>query len=307
MRLSQLKSASGRRKPNGRAKPARSRRVPKKKNGASTKASSWIYSKARSVRQRQRPRTIVIGIVSGFLSTIILGFWLSGHLGDVYATSIKFGENRLLAAGFGIDHIDIDGAIYSSEGEVRKVLGIENGELVFAVNLQEARSRVESLGWVKKASVTRLLPNRIAVVITERTPFAVWQHRSEFSLINANGSLISRITAKEYTNLPRVIGDGASTEAITLLTDLGTRKELVQKVRYVVRVSGRRWNLIFFSGAELLLPATGWGSSLDQVVASSDFMAMLELPNVILDTRVVGRIAVSKKPARAVSLKRIVS
>jgi len=307
MRLSQLKSGSGRRKPSGRAKPVRSRRAPKKKNAASTKASSWIHAKARSVRQRQRPRTIVIGIVSGFLSTVILGFWLSGHLGDAYAASAKFGESRLLAAGFGVDHIDVDGALHSSEGEVRKVLGIENGELVFAINLQHARLRVESLGWVKKASVTRLLPNRIVVVITERTPFAVWQHRNEFSLINANGSLISRITGKEYTDLPRVIGDGASTEAIKLLTDLGTRKELVQKVRYVVRVSERRWNLIFFSGAELLLPAVGWSASLDQVEVSNDFMAMLNLPNVILDTRVVGKIAVREKLTRPTTLKRIVS
>jgi len=278
------------------SKAPRSRRVAKPmKKTVSSKTRNWLHAKARSVRYGHRPRTVIIGIVSGLFSTVLLGLWLSGHLNDVYRASQDYAQSRLLDAGFGVDHINIAGARFSSEAEVRKVLGVEKGELVFAVNLSAARARVESLGWVQKASVTRLLPNRISVVITERTPFAIWQNKQSFSLISAEGAKISSADPERYANLPVVVGPGAGAEAASLLSDLAMRREFSNRVRFVVRVSDRRWNLNFDSGAKLLLPATGWKQVLDELSRSESVMEMFDIPKVVVDARISGRISVRKK------------
>lgn len=305
MRLSRLKASKKARRV---AKPARVRRVTKTgKKRVSSKASNWLHARARSVRHGHSARTMMIGITSGLLSTVLLGLWLSGHLGDAYGAGISYGENRLLSAGFGVEHIDIDGARFSSENEVRQVLGVEKGELVFAVNLKAARARVESLGWVRKASVTRLLPNRIAVVITERTPFAVWQNQQKFNLISAQGVVIRAADLTLYNALPLIVGVGADEEANKILSYIGASSAFNQKIRSVIRVSDRRWNIQFHSGSKLYLPATQWETVLDQLLGNPELLEMLEMPLLIVDGRVLGQFVVRRTPIKTGFAKRMIS
>jgi cell division protein FtsQ len=58
---------------------------------------------------------------------------------------------------------------------------------VFFVPLDERKKQLEQIPWVQEATVMRLLPNRIAVTIHERTPVAFAQIGSRISLIDANG------------------------------------------------------------------------------------------------------------------------
>jgi cell division protein FtsQ len=53
--------------------------------------------------------------------------------------------------------------------------------------LDERKKQLEQIPWVQEATVMRLLPNRIAVTIHERTPVAFAQIGSRISLIDANG------------------------------------------------------------------------------------------------------------------------
>ncbi len=294
MRLSRLRSRKASpKRTNQTARTNRPRRATRPvRKTVSSKARNWLHAKARSARLGHRPRTVFIGIVSGLFSTILLGLWLSGHLGDVYRVSQTYAQTQLLNAGFGVKHIDISGARLSSEAEVRKVLGVEKGELVFAVDLKAARERVESLGWVHKASVTRLLPDRIAVVISERTPFAVWQNQRRLSLISAEGARISTISKNQYSNLPFIVGAGAQKQAASLLSDLATRRKIANNVHSIIWISNRRWNINLHSGAQILLPASQWQQALDKLTRSDEMLKLLELPEVVVDARVAGRFSI---------------
>ncbi len=289
MRMSRTKAKPARRAAKG-AGPIRTR--------ASAKASNWIHAKARGVRHGHRPRTMALGIVSGLLSTVLLGLWLSGYLGAAYMSGLTFGQNRLLAAGFGVDHIQISGARPALEQEVRTALRIEQGELVFAIDLQAARERIETLSWVRSASITRLLPNRISVAITERTPYAVWQLDNKLSVVNAAGEQIAPIQTNAYASLPLIVGKGAEMKAAKLLAKFNEHHVFSNTIHSVVRVSRRRWNVRFHSGSELYLPAAHWENILSYIAASDDFLAMLELPHILLDARVPGQIAIRRTPAK---------
>jgi cell division protein FtsQ len=85
------------------------------------------------------------------------------------------------------DSVEINGVRNAARAHVMEVAGADIGRNIFFVPLDERKKQLEQIPWVEQASVMRLLPNRIAVTIQERTPVAFAQIGSRTSLIDANG------------------------------------------------------------------------------------------------------------------------
>ena len=85
------------------------------------------------------------------------------------------------------DSVEISGVHNASRAHVMEVAGADIGRNIFYVPLDDRKRQLEQIAWVEEASVMRLLPNRIAVTIRERTPVAFAQIGSRISLIDANG------------------------------------------------------------------------------------------------------------------------
>jgi len=77
------------------------------------------------------------------------------------------------------------------------------------VPLTERREALESLPWVEQADVQRVLPNRIRVEITERTPVAFLRTGSDLALVDAQGVILDRPADGEF-RFPVVGGIGES-------------------------------------------------------------------------------------------------
>ncbi|PYT55325.1 MAG: hypothetical protein DMG43_03565 [Acidobacteria bacterium] len=60
------------------------------------------------------------------------------------------------------------------------------------VPLDARRSQLEQIPWVESATVQRILPNRIRVELTERTPVAFARNGNELALIDAHGVVLDR-------------------------------------------------------------------------------------------------------------------
>ena len=74
-----------------------------------------------------------------------------------------------------------------------QVLSVFGGDLernIFRVPLNERRADLERLPWVAHATVMRLLPNRLRIAVTERTPVAFVRHGSQIGLVDSNGVLL---------------------------------------------------------------------------------------------------------------------
>ena len=85
------------------------------------------------------------------------------------------------------DAVEVSGVRNASRTQVMEVAAHDVGRNIFYVPLDERRIQLEQIPWVEQATVMRLLPNRIAVTIKERTPVAFVQIGSRISLIDANG------------------------------------------------------------------------------------------------------------------------
>jgi cell division protein FtsQ len=68
----------------------------------------------------------------------------------------------------------------------------DRGRSVLAIPLDTRRSALEELSWIESASVQRILPNRIRVEITERTPIAFLRNGTDLALIDAHGVILDR-------------------------------------------------------------------------------------------------------------------
>jgi cell division protein FtsQ len=81
----------------------------------------------------------------------------------------------------------------------------DRGRSVLRIPLDSRRSEVEQVSWVQSASVQRILPNRIRIDITERTPIAFVRNGIELALIDEFGVILDRPKGEDL-HFPIVTG-----------------------------------------------------------------------------------------------------
>ncbi|MBI2682633.1 MAG: FtsQ-type POTRA domain-containing protein [Acidobacteriales bacterium] len=85
------------------------------------------------------------------------------------------------------DRIESLGHSRVTRAQIMDVMGADIGRNIFKVPLDERKRQLEEIPWVETASVMRLLPDRLRVQITERTPLAFVRIGSRVALIDAGG------------------------------------------------------------------------------------------------------------------------
>jgi cell division protein FtsQ len=90
------------------------------------------------------------------------------------------------------EQIDLGGNHTVPRESIVNIFYPDRGKSVLTVPLDKRRSQIEQIGWVESASVQRILPNRLRVEITERTPIAFARNGNEVALIDAYGVILDR-------------------------------------------------------------------------------------------------------------------
>jgi cell division protein FtsQ len=117
------------------------------------------------------------------------------------------------------DNVEITGVQNAPRDHVLKVAGDGIGKNIFYVSLDDLKRQLERIPWVESATVMRLLPNRIAVHITERTPVAFVQIGSQIgskiSLIDSNGVVMGLPASRQTKYSFPVVRGIAETEPLS--------------------------------------------------------------------------------------------
>lgn len=109
----------------------------------------------------------------------------------------------------------------------------------FTADVNELRQRVEQLPWVKKASLRKIWPDRLAVHVTEQQAVAYWNGDR---LVNKEGEVFraSLNPAKLAQPLPRLFGpESAVTETLQQFTQLRQMLQLNGFALQAMRLSER--------------------------------------------------------------------
>ena len=139
----------------------------------------------------------------------------------------------------GANNIEATGLTEVSRAEMLPVFGEDIGRNIFFVPLGERRRQLEQLPWVEKATVMRLLPNQIRVLIVERQPVAFVRQGAQIGLVDANGILLTMpaaMMAQRHYSFPVVTGINAQDP----LTQRKTRMEVYQRLLAELDANGQK-------------------------------------------------------------------
>jgi cell division protein FtsQ len=216
---------------------------------------------------RPRRRAALLTRPTLLIGAALVSFATSAHLHSATAAYAAGIERLLEHLGFGLRQASVTGYRYTADSAVFDALRLEHARTLLFFDSRAAQRRIEALPWVATASIARILPDRIEVRITERTPIAIWQRAEKSFLIDATGRVLSPVAADTTAQLPRVAGEGAAVAAAELLTLLGAYPSLAQQLAVAERVGERRWTLWLSDGGGILLPAEGAEDALARAVA----------------------------------------
>jgi len=90
------------------------------------------------------------------------------------------------------EQIEVNGNHIVSREAVLQQFVRDRGRSVLRIPLDSRRGALEEISWVESAMVQRILPNRIRVDLTERTPIAFLRNGTELALIDAHGVILDR-------------------------------------------------------------------------------------------------------------------
>ena len=139
--------------------------------------------------------------------TVLGGFAASAYLLKTFLSR----DSRFRIAG--TSNIEATGLTEVSRGQMLPVFGEDVGRNIFFVPLNERRKELEEIPWIERATVMRLLPDRIRVSVVERQPVAFVRQGQQIGLVDANGVLLTMpaaMMAQHNYSFPVVTGVNAS-------------------------------------------------------------------------------------------------
>jgi len=241
-----------------------------------------------------------------FLGAGIAGAaWLGSSLFDASEAFARSADGVVASAGFEIDTIEIASMTNAPaltdarKTEVRNLIVPEGRHSLLALDPQEVQARVESLDWVAGARVRRLWPSTLLVEVERRQSYARWRESGQVTVIDANGERLLTERAADHPELPLVVGAGAGPAAQPLLIALEELPEVRERLKALVRVGDRRWNVELENGALIALPEEGAVEALARLETLQAEYALLDRPLAQLDMRAPGRLAVRVHPELA--------
>jgi len=241
-----------------------------------------------------------------------------GCYGGVVLSRLPIGQavlagavDRALAAsaalGLVVGDIAVEGRETTDRATIMAALAAERGTPILAVSPSRAKEKLESLPWVRSATIERRLPGTLVVRLVERHPLAVWQHAGKHELIDREGAVIPVRDLTRFARLPTVVGDDAASHATALIDMLAREPELAGRVTAAVRVDDRRWNLQIDNAIDVLLPETNLAEAWARLAAQERANKLLQRDIRTVDMRLPerrGLRAVGAAPGEAAPAKR---
>jgi len=296
-------AASGRAPAGGTAGPRPSARTPAKPpRPLNDRPTRWTLLRRR---QRHLLRPVAWGIAGLLLLAggAALVRMVSGEpLGSTQPGGSLAALRARISAGASlpVQDIVVEGRLLTPEGTLRAALGVAKGDKMLGFSPEAARARIERLTWVQQATVERRLPGTVVVHLVERRPFAVWQTRDKFVLIDRAGQVVAEQDpvkdAAAFATLPLVVGPGAPEFAAALLDQLAAQPGLRARVVAAIRVGERRWNLRLNNGADVLLPEGAEAPAMSRLMELQAAQSLLDRPLQAVDLRLPDRMVVRAQP-----------
>lgn len=241
-----------------------------------------------------RPNQLTVAVVSLLAISATVGLaWKTNSNDWLLETS---GD-----AGLVLTDLKISGLVRTSENDILAMLDVDSGMPLLSINLAEIQQKIESLPWVKRTEVVRVLPGGLSIKVVERSPYALAQHNGRVSLIDQDGHEITDRGLGTYSDLMLVVGKVSPSDLALLEQEKDKAGPLADRIRSVVRVGDRRWDVIFDNGIRVKFPADdakpyGAPQAWDKFIELERAEQLLSREVTVIDLRLADKLIVRVTP-----------
>jgi cell division protein FtsQ len=206
----------------------------------------------------------------------IASWWLSYDdnrmkIIDTYADLRSQVESR---PEFMVNMMVVDGASDIVADGIRQMLPLDFPISSFDLDLEAMRATVVALDPVKSA----------------RLYVRLWRNERGLQLLDNEGVLVGPAFVRaDWPELPLIVGDGADKYVTEALDLVAAAEPLSTRLRGLVRMGERRWDVVLDRDQRILLPETEAVQALERVIAMDQAVDMLERDLVAVDLRLPNR------------------
>ena len=180
----------------------------------------------------------------------------------------------------------VEGASDDLAAAVRAKLALPLPMSSFDIDLAAARDRIEVLDAVRKADLRVRSGGVLQVVITERMPVAIWRTEDGLTLVDETGHRVAGLLSRaDRPDLPLIAGEGADTATPEALDLIAAAGPLSARVRGLVRVGDRRWDLVLDRDQRVLLPEDNPVQALERLLALDHAQDLMNRDILTVDLR----------------------
>nr|WP_252727241.1 cell division protein FtsQ/DivIB [Paracoccus sp. C2R09] len=223
-----------------------------------------------------------------FLAALIGGLWLADEtrrtaLTDNIARAVDSVQNR---DEFQVREMQVEGASPVVARALKAMLPVDLPASSFDIDLAALRLQVMQLDAVDTIDL-RVKPGGIlSAVVTERQPALLWRHARGIEMLDDGGHRVAGVTSREVRpDLPLVSGDGAEQATAEALQLFDAAGPILPRVRGLVRVGERRWDLVLDHDQRIMLPAQGALVALEAAIAMHRSEDLLSRDITVVDLR----------------------
>ena len=207
---------------------------------------------------------------------------------------------------FMVQLMAIDGATEDVSQDIREIVPVDFPISSFDLDLPAMQDRIEELDAVARVDLQVRSGGILQVRIEERVPAVVWRSGDGLKLLDVSGHRVAAIAARiARADLPLLAGQGADQQVPEALAILTAAAPVADRVRGLVRIGERRWDLVLDRDQRILLPELAPVPALQQVMALEQAQDLLDRDLVAVDMRNQNRPTLRMAPLAVEELRRI--
>lgn len=191
---------------------------------------------------------------------------------------------------FMVNLMAVDGAKDELAIFIRESLPLDFPVSSFDLDLDAMRATVSEISAVKSASL-RIRPGGVLQIdVEQRKAVALWRNDTGLALVDENGVYVAAATSRHARpDLPMIAGEGADQHVLEALELIQAAAPLGERLRGLVRMGDRRWDVVLDRDQRILLPTEQPMRALERVIALEGAQDILTRDVARVDMRLARR------------------
>jgi cell division protein FtsQ len=207
---------------------------------------------------------------------------------------------------FMIASLDVTGTDDALTAQVLTSLPVVFPVSSFDLDLEAMRVTVETLPSVRSARVRLGDAGVLMVDVTQRVPVALWRDGNDLRLLDEEGTFAGLVSSRtDRLDLPLIAGAGATAHMEEALALFRNAKPIAGRLRGLVRMGDRRWDVVLDRDQRILLPAENPVAALGRVVVLHQARDLLDRDVATVDMRNANRPTLKMNKEAADAFRRV--